>query len=131
MWLSEGLATYAEWLWEEDQGGRSAGEIFDDFYDGTDPESKGIWAFPPADPPSAALVSDPPVYGRGAMVVHKVREAVGDETFFGILRTWTRRHRHGNADTRQFVALCEATSGKDLTGLFDAWLFGGRKPSRT
>ncbi|QTE01696.1 M1 family metallopeptidase [Streptomyces cyanogenus] len=131
MWLSEGLATYAEWLWEEDHGGRDTKEIFRDFYDGRDTESEGIWAFPPADPPGAGHVSDPPVYGRGAMVVHKVREAVGDEAFFDILRTWTRRHRHGNADTRQFVDLCEARSGKDLTGLFDTWLFTGKKPSRT
>ncbi|MBL1084278.1 M1 family metallopeptidase [Streptomyces actinomycinicus] len=130
MWLSEGLATYAEWLWEEDHGDRDTGETFADFYDGRDPESEGIWAFPPSDPPSAARVSDPPVYGRGAMVVHKVREAVGDRTFFRILRTWTRQHRHGNADTRQFIALCEAESGKDLTGLFDVWLFGRGKPPR-
>ncbi|MGV9788491.1 M1 family metallopeptidase [Streptomyces sp. NPDC003435] len=112
MWLSEGLATYAEWLWEEERGNRSTMEIFEDFYDGTDTESEGIWAFPPADPPSAGRVSDPPVYGRGAMVVHKVRRAVGDETFFDILRTWTRQHRHGNADTGQFIALCESKSGK-------------------
>lgn len=130
MWLSEGLATYAEWLWEEDRGGRSADEIFADFYDGTDSDSEGIWAFPPADPPGAARVSDPPVYGRGAMVVHKVREAVGEKTFFGILRAWTRRHRYGNADTRQFIALCESESGKDLSELFDVWLFGRKKPSR-
>ncbi|MFE5097312.1 hypothetical protein ACFRCI_45295 [Streptomyces sp. NPDC056638] len=95
--------------------------------------SEGIWAFPPADPPSGGRVSDPPVYGRGAMVVHKVhkvRRAVGDETFFDILRTWTRQHRHGNADTRQFIALCGSKSGKDLAALFDTWLFDKKKPSR-
>lgn len=137
MWLSEGMATYAEWLWEEErggageQGGRTTDEIFEDFYDGTDPESEGIWSFPPADPPGAARVSDPPVYGRGAMVVHKVRKAVGDRTFFDVLRTWTRQHRHGNADTEQFIALCESKSGKDLTNLFDAWLFNKEKPTRS
>jgi aminopeptidase N len=130
IWLNEGMATYAEWLWEEKQGGRNADEIFEDFYGGTDSESEGIWAFPPADPPSAARLSDPPVYGRGAMVVHKVRKAVGDETFFDILRTWTRQHRHGNADTGQFIDLCEGKSGKNLTKLFDVWLFDKKKPSR-
>ncbi|MDQ1005756.1 aminopeptidase N [Streptomyces sp. V4I23] len=64
------------------------------------------------------------------MVVHKVREAVGDETFFDNLRTWTRQHRHGNADTGQFIALCEGKSGKNLTKLFDVWLFNKKKPSR-
>ncbi|SED93482.1 Peptidase family M1 [Streptomyces misionensis] len=122
MWLNEGFATYAEWLWQEDRGGRTAGQTFASFYDGTHPESEGIWDFPPADPPGASEVSAPPVYGRGAMTLHTVREAVGDEAFFSILRTWTERHRHGNADTAQFIALCEKISGKDLTALFTTWL---------
>ncbi|MEU5023063.1 M1 family metallopeptidase [Streptomyces milbemycinicus] len=130
MWLNEGFATYAEWLWEEEHDGRTAQEIFDDFYDGTDDESDGIWDFPPAAPSSAGRVSDPPVYGRGAMVLHKVREAVGDKTFFAILRAWTRDHRHGNADTAQFIALCEKKSGEDLKDLFDVWLYADGKPKK-
>ncbi|MBI0318282.1 M1 family aminopeptidase, partial [Streptomyces javensis] len=74
--------------------------------------------------------SDPPVYGRGAMVLHQLRRAVGDKTFFTILRTWLRDHRHGNADTKQFIELCERKSGKDLTRLFDVWLYGEGKPKK-
>nr|WP_234311103.1 M1 family metallopeptidase [Streptomyces alboflavus] len=129
MWLNEGFATYAEWLWQEDHGGKSAQEIFKSFYDGAHPESEGIWDFPPIDPPSASRVSDSPVYGRGAMTLHKVREAVGDKTFFDILRSWTKKHRFENVDTKEFIALCEAKAGKDLTRLFDAWLFSEEKPS--
>ncbi|WP_282791430.1 M1 family metallopeptidase [Streptomyces sp. CC224B] len=129
MWLNEGFATYAEWLWQEDHGGRSAQRVFDSFYDGTHPESEGIWDFPPTDPPSADKVSDSPVYGRGAMTLHKVREAAGDRIFFDIIRTWTKQHRHDNVDTEDFIALCEAKAGKDLTQLFDTWLFSERKPA--
>ncbi|WP_307821607.1 M1 family metallopeptidase [Streptomyces coffeae] len=130
MWLNEGFATYAEWLWEEQHDGRSTDRTFRDFYDGTDDESDGIWDFPPADPPSAARVSDSPVYGRGAMVLHKLRRAVGDKAFFTIVRTWVKEHRHGNADTKQFIALSERISGKDLTKLYDVWLFGKDKPAK-
>ncbi|MEU4891277.1 M1 family metallopeptidase [Streptomyces sp. NPDC044780] len=130
MWLNEGFATYAEWLWEEDHGGRTAQQIFDDFYTGSDAESDGIWAFPPADPPSVAGVSGPPVYGRGAMALHKLRRTVGDTAFFTILRTWLTDHRHGNADTKQFTDLCERISGKDLSRLFDVWLYGAGKPEK-
>ncbi|MGR6970209.1 M1 family metallopeptidase [Streptomyces cynarae] len=129
MWLNEGFATYAEWLWQEDTGGDTAQQIFDAFYEGTHSESDGIWDFPPADPPSGVRVSDPPVYGRGAMTLHKVREAVGDSVFFTILRTWTAEHRHGNADTAQFTALCERLSGKDLSGLFRTWLYRNGRPA--
>ncbi|MCX4670683.1 M1 family metallopeptidase [Streptomyces sp. NBC_01381] len=131
MWLNEGFATYAEWLWDEEHGHRSAQETFDSFYDGTHPESEGIWDFPVADPPNATRVSDSPVYGRGAMTLHQLRKAVGDRTFFAILRTWTREHRHGNADTEQFIALCEKESGQDLSDLFETWLFSADKPRRT
>ncbi|MFE7543139.1 hypothetical protein [Streptomyces platensis] len=57
-----------------------------------------------------------------------MREAVGDEAFFGILRTWTGQHRHKNADTQQFITLCERKSGKDLSQVFDTWLFHEQKP---
>ncbi|MFD7235399.1 M1 family metallopeptidase [Streptomyces syringium] len=129
MWLNESFPTYAEWMWEEKTGGRTVAKIFQDFYDGTDKLSKNIWDFPPGSPP-ADDVSGDPVYGRGAMVLHKLRVAVGDKTFFDILRTWTKEHRHGNAETREFIDLCEKKSGKDLGKLFESWLYGKAKPPR-
>ncbi|MFF1374985.1 M1 family metallopeptidase [Streptomyces sp. NPDC058308] len=128
MWLNEGFATYAEWLWDEEHGHRSAQQTFDSFYEGTHKESEDIWDFPPADPPAAARVSDSPVYGRGAMTLHMLRKAIGERAFFAVLRAWTSEHRHENADTEQFIALCEKKSSKDLSDLFDTWLFSAEKP---
>ncbi|WP_260419425.1 M1 family metallopeptidase [Streptomyces sp. AK010] len=135
MWLNEGFATYAEWLWEEDHGGDSAQQTFDAVYSGAhfDTEEAGeeIWEFPPADPPSAAQISDPPVYWRGAMVLQKVRQAVGDERFFSILRGWAARYRHGNADTADFTAYVEKRApGADLEGIWADWLYGEGKPEQ-
>ncbi|MCF2531277.1 M1 family metallopeptidase [Yinghuangia soli] len=130
MWLNEGFATYAEWLWREDHGGPSAQESFTEMYDTSGPAGEGIWAFPPASPRTAADVSGAPVYGRGAMVLHKVREAVGDAVFAEILRTWLRDHRHGTAATADFVALCERLGGKDLSAVFGPWLFEDGKPPK-
>ncbi|MCC3778258.1 M1 family metallopeptidase [Streptomyces sp. UNOB3_S3] len=133
IWLNEGFATYAEWLWEEKRGGRTTRQIFTDYYDGEDPNSRGpggrtIWDFPPAAPTPRTL-TDPPVYGRGAMVLQKLREAVGDREFFGILRAWVREHRYGNADTKQFIRLCESRTGRDLGALFDTWLRKKGRPA--
>jgi aminopeptidase N len=135
MWLNEGFATYAEWLWEEDHGGKSAQEVFDALYSGThfDTEAAGeaVWAFPPAEPPGAARISDPPVYWRGAMVLQKVRQVVGDDRFFSMLRGWAAKYRHGNADTADFTAYVESKApGKDWEGVWDEWLYGEGKPKR-
>lgn len=128
MWLNEGFATYAEWLWEEDQDGKSAQQTFDEYYEGDHEE---IWAFPPAKPSSAAHISDSPVYERGAMVLQKIRQKVGDERFYDILQGWAATRRHATASTADFTAYVEKTApGKDFTGIWKDWLYGDRKPAR-
>ncbi|MFE2531708.1 M1 family metallopeptidase [Streptomyces sp. NPDC059371] len=133
MWLNEGFATYAEWLWQEDHGGDSAEKIFNSLYRGDyyEPVDSGeVWAFPPADPPGAAQISDPPVYYRGAMVLHKIRQLVGDDTFYDIVQGWAAARRHANADTAGFTAYVEkAVPDKDFSGIWKNWLYGEGKPA--
>ncbi|MGP3924030.1 M1 family metallopeptidase [Streptomyces sp. 8N616] len=128
MWLNEGFASYAEWLWEEQHGGDSAQTTFDDLY-ATD-EDEELWAFPPGDPGRAENLSGDPVYDRGAMALHQLRRAVGDRAFFRILKGWPAEYRHRNADTGDFIAYCEERTGHDLDELFDAWLYKDGRPSR-
>ncbi|MEU9443623.1 M1 family metallopeptidase [Streptomyces sp. NPDC048304] len=128
IWLNEGFATYAEWLYAEQHGGDSAQKTFDALY------ARGagdhLWAFPPGDPGSGAHIFDTPVYARGAMALHEVRRAVGDRDFFRILRAWSAGHRYGHGTTAQFERLAENVSGKRLDGLFHTWLFTKGKPNR-
>lgn len=128
IWLNEGFATYAEWLWEEQHGGRSAQASFDHYY--ASPATSGLWAFPTADPGSGENIFASPVYTRGAMALQKLRTAVGDRDFFTILKSWAGGHRYGNGTTAQFVALSERVSGKHLGPLFHAWIGTAGKPAK-
>ncbi|HEX8627294.1 MAG TPA: M1 family metallopeptidase [Catenuloplanes sp.] len=126
IWLNEGFASYAEWLWSADHGEGTAQELFDFTY-ALYPADDPFWTVQPGDPGPERLF-DGAVYDRGAMTLHQLRLAVGDEAFFTIVRRWAAEHRHGNGTTAQFIALAEDVSGQELDALFTAWLFTAARP---
>ncbi|BCJ48543.1 hypothetical protein Asp14428_00180 [Actinoplanes sp. NBRC 14428] len=126
IWLNEGFASYAEWLWEEEQGQGTAQETFDDLYElfADEPE---FWALPIGDPGPRHLF-DGQVYVRGAMTLHALRTEVGDDAFFRIMRSWATSRAGGTVTTAQFIAHAEKVSGRQLDDLFTAWLFSPTRP---
>ncbi|MEV0980133.1 M1 family metallopeptidase [Streptomyces sp. NPDC049915] len=128
IWLNEGFATYASWLYGEQHGGPSAQQTFDKLY--ARPAGDELWAYPPADPGSGARIFGTPVYARGAMALHALRRAVGDRAFPHLLRAWAAEHRSGHGTTADFIALCERLTGKNLSGLLRTWLYAPGKPAR-
>ncbi|WP_331766328.1 M1 family metallopeptidase [Embleya sp. NBC_00896] len=127
IWLNEGFATYAEWLWDADHGGSSTAQKFADDY--ALPATDRLWAFPAGDPGDGAHLFAKPPYERGAMVLEKLRQTVGDKDFFAILKAWATDHRYGHGDSAQFIALSEKISGEQLDAMFATWLYGQGKPA--
>jgi aminopeptidase N len=127
VWLNEGFATYAQWLWAEHQGTRSAHDSFRAAYDAR-PADSAFWQTEVADPQRDTMFASA-VYQRGAMTLQALRERIGDTAFFELLPAWTRSHRYGNADTADFVKLAERISGQQLDDLFDTWLHTTGKPT--
>ncbi|MFG2124176.1 M1 family metallopeptidase [Streptomyces sp. NPDC048710] len=127
IWLNEGFATYAQWLWAEHQGTRSAHDSFLAAYNAR-PADAAFWQIKVADPQRDTMFASA-VYQRGAMTLQALRERIGDEAFFRLLPIWTRLHRYGNADTADFIRLAERISGQQLDDLFDTWLFTTGKPT--
>ncbi|HEX6346413.1 M1 family metallopeptidase [Umezawaea sp.] len=127
IWLNEGFASYAEWLWSEHVGEGTAQENSDFTYESY-PADSDFWDVLPGDP-GAANQFDGAVYDRGALTLHALRSAVGDDAFFTTLRKWTKQHEYGDASIDQFTALAEEVSGKQLDDLFTTWLFTKGKPA--
>ena len=126
IWLNEGWATYASWLWDEENGGATAQEAFDDWYAAD--ESADYWSLPIGDPGPLGLFADQ-VYDRGAGTLHALRGKVGDEAFFAATREWIVRHDDSTGTTEDFIAIFEKESGQDLTEFFHIWLFKPEKPA--
>ncbi|SMH34293.1 Peptidase family M1 [Rathayibacter oskolensis] len=123
IWLNEGFACYAEWLWSEESGGASADTLARRHH--------ALLRFQPKDlvlgDPGPVALFDDRVYKRGALTLHALRLHVGDTAFFDLLRAWTTRHAHTAVTEDDFRLLCsESTDGVD--SLLDAWLVGEALP---
>jgi len=128
IWLHEGFATWSEWLWAEQHGGKSAAQQLE-HYANTPAHRSAFWNPPPGDPGSPASLFDGTIYVRGAMTLEALRERVGNDDFFAILRAWYSKHRYGNATTVEFASLAERISGQDLSRFFHVWLYQRGKPA--
>ncbi len=117
IWLNEGFATYAQYLWFEHLGNPIDAMI----------ESLPTFVNPPGSPSADNLFADT-IYLRGGATLHALRRTIGDEAFFDLLPAWTSKFAYSNARTADFVSLAEEISGQDLKSFFDQWLYKQGQP---
>ena len=127
IWLNEGFACYAEWLWAEHADGVSA------HLNATTHWARLLRL--PQDlvlaDPGPDLMFDDRVYKRGALTLHALRRRLGDGVFFALVRDWVATYRHGSVTTEDFVALAEAHASRahgddgrdEVRRLLEAWLW--------
>lgn len=138
LWLAEGFAVWSEWLYKERVAGSklTTAQRWERLYALSEHERvdgrrrlREIWK--PAIPRDDADLFGDAVYRRGAMTVEGLRQIVGDDAFWRIVRRWQAQHRYATATTADLVALAEAQSGRELSAYFDAWLRRSGKPALT
>ncbi|MYV98776.1 M1 family metallopeptidase [Streptomyces sp. SID3343] len=127
IWLNEGFARYSQWLWSEHENEGTAQELADYVYN-LYPADHAFWTVKPGDPGADQQFAGA-VYDRGAVAVQALRNAVGEDAFFRILKGWPTERRYGNATIRDFQAYAERISGKPLSELMNTWLFTAAKPA--
>ncbi|MBU1098397.1 MAG: M1 family metallopeptidase [Bacteroidetes bacterium] len=117
IWLNEGFSTYSEALYYEKKTGVKSLQstmlsFKNDFEDG------------PLYNPGLKMFSRL-VYDKGAWVLHMIRRELGDEIFFNVLRNYFIHYKYKNANTNDFIKICEKYSGKNLSVFFDQWVYKG------
>jgi aminopeptidase len=125
IWLHEGFACYAEWLWSEASGGPKTQRIAEQQWT----RLKGLPQDFAIGDPGADLMFDDRLYKRGALTLHAVRLTLGDAAFFTMLRDWTAAHRHGSVSTEQFIRHVEGYTNAGIRAILESWLFDAALPA--
>ncbi|HEY0873844.1 MAG TPA: M1 family aminopeptidase [Vicinamibacterales bacterium] len=68
------------------------------------------------------------LYNKSAMVLHMLRNMIGDDAFFRGVRSFYAERKYGKAGTDDLIATMEKASGRDLSAFFDTWIFGSNIP---
>ncbi|PTT63187.1 M1 family metallopeptidase [Arthrobacter sp. HMWF013] len=118
IWLHEGFACYAEWIWSEEAGvlpvAQRAAAAWRKLAAGRQDITVGD--------PGPELMFDDRVYKRGALALHALRLRCGDLAFFALLQDWTGANRHGSVSTAGFILAADRTTGLDSEALLHPWL---------
>ncbi|MFJ9037663.1 M1 family metallopeptidase [Streptomyces sp. NPDC102406] len=131
LWLNEGHATWYEALYTEEKAHAPVEKRMYNAYRASDGwRAAGGPPAAPKGPKHGEKISifRPVVYDGSALVLYALRQEIGKDAFERLERTWVSTHRDSSATTADFVSLASQVTGRDLTGFFQAWLYGKKTP---
>jgi aminopeptidase N len=134
VWLNEGMATYFEALYLQ----HLAGALGDDELAWKLDTSRVHYLREDRERYRRPLVTtryvnpvrmfDAHSYDKGALVLHMLRELVGEEGWWQGVRTYLARHALGTAGSHDLETAFEDASGADLGALFEQFVYGAGYP---
>lgn len=127
VWMNEGMAMYLQGVWTAEDDGIALDGLMDEWAD-FEPELREE-AGPPADFDPTAFGESNIYYGP-ALMWHELRERLGDDAFWSMVRAWPAERDNGNAGREDYLAWIEEHTGEELTAFFDDWLLGETSPPR-
>ncbi|MFN4914023.1 MAG: M1 family metallopeptidase [Sphingomonadales bacterium] len=130
--LNESFATYGEYLWRDYKYGKAnADELLEEFrlytrlngmMGGT--QKKLVrYDFHRADD-----VFDVISYQKGALILHMLRNEIGDAAFREGMKKYLTDNRFRAAEVDHLRLAMEAVTGRDLHPFFNQWYFTGNQP---
>lgn len=135
LWLNEGFATYMEAAFREKMYGRAdyrakiesdAIEYFT-YSSLSDNNEQGLFNRL-ANPKNNDTLFTTIVYQKGSVVIHTLREEIGEEAFWRGINTYLKRFQFANVETPDLQKIMEESSGKDLDWFFKQWVYGNKYP---
>lgn len=124
LWLSEGFASYFDWVIGAALDGDSVlkrGMLANaESYFSSDVTDRPIVDSANAGEPMRLLNANS--YPKASWVLHMLRGVMGDSAFFRGLRTYYRTYRDSTATSEDFQEIMEFAAGMELSWFFRQWL---------
>lgn len=118
IWLNEGFACYAEWMWSEAAGRQTVHEKAAKHY----ARLAGLDQDLVLADPGPALMFDDRVYKRGALTLYALRQRMGENAFAALLQEWASAGADQSVTTADLRTLVVRLAGADVDALLTAWL---------
>ena len=129
--LNEGFANYSEYLWMEHKYGKDRAEFHrmnemngyfgQVFNQGARPLIHYYYD-------DKEQMFDAHSYNKGGMVLHMLRDYVGDEAFFAALNKYLTDNAYSAVEVDELRMAFEDTVGEDLHWFFNQWFLGSGHP---
>lgn len=130
-WIKEGMATYSEVLWTENQYGKEEAAYYrlnetrnyltEDSTRYRRPIVTHIYR-------EAIELYDRHLYEKGACIYHIIRTELGEKLFLKTLKTFVQDHAHKTVETVDLLRAIEKATGRNLLFLFDQYVYRGGHP---
>lgn len=132
LWLNEGFATFMEAVSREKLYGpdsyvRKLASDRDEFI-ADDAISKRRHALQNEFAIPDNTLFDATTYQKGGVVLHMLRQTVGDMAFWKAVNLYLNRHKFENVVSSDLMAAMEEASGQKLAWFFDQWVYSGGYP---
>ena len=128
--LNESFAKYGEYLWSAHKYGKDVADanLFEQVttYKQGDYFDKSLVRYYYKDQEALVDMVDG---NKGAIIIHMLRNYVGDAAFFGALKLYITKYRFQSAEVHQLRLAFEEVTGKDLNWFFNQWYFGKGHPN--
>lgn len=135
LWLNEGFATYAEWLWAEHKYGAAEmqvqmqgwasgfglGSYLGEEESHVRPIACDVYT-------AADDLFDSHTYDRGGWILHMLRKVLGDALWWNGVSHYLKKHANGLVTTADFQRAMEEATGEKLGWFFDQWVYGMGHP---
>lgn len=132
IWLNEGFASYAEYLFYERYRGKNAADArMNSFHTSVLDKEDGNGKVYGDDTTSIdRIFSGRLSYNKPAAVLHMLRyEIANDSLFFAVLKTYQQNFANRNASTHDFLLLLNSVTGKDWAYFISQWIYNQGAPA--